>query len=467
MRKESGLTALAAILLLLLVSLIVLLGFAAFAAGPPPAVTIQPSGLAIGRRSTLRIRASEPRRGLTQIRVELVQAERAQVLAEKAYVPRPVWSLWSDRTAEDEIAIELTRENIPWLKPGTATIRVTAARSPSWLRSPAPVVQELSLPVRLTPPSLQVQSTQSYVAQGGCEAVVYRVGETTVRDGVRVGKRWFPGFPLPGGSNQDRFALFAVPYDVSGETSVWLVAADDVGNEAETRFIDKFFPSPLQKDTIELTEDFLRKVVPSILSQTPDITDSGGLLQNYLKINGDLRGMNARTLEELARKSKPEFLWRHFFLPLRNAKVMSAFADRRTYVYQGRVVDHQDHLGFDLAATRATPIPAANDGVVVMARFFGIYGNTVIIDHGYGLMSLYGHLSSIGVREQQSIRRGEILGKSGDSGLAGGDHLHFSMILHGLPVNPKEWWDAHWIRDRIARKLGAALPFQDVPSSQE
>ena len=142
-----------------------------------------------------------------------------------------------------------------------------------------------------------------------------------------------------------------------------------------------------------------------------------------------------------------------------SAKVMSSFADRRTYLYQGRTVDHQDHLGFDLASSRGAPIPAANDGDVVLARFFGIYGNAVVIDHGYGLMTLYGHLSSIDVKEGQAVKRGDVVGKTGQTGLAGGDHLHFSVFLRGMSVNPKEWWDDHWIRDRIARKLGAAFPF--------
>ena len=146
---------------------------------------------------------------------------------------------------------------------------------------------------------------------------------------------------------------------------------------------------------------------------------------------------------------------------MRNAKVMSDFADHRTYLYQGREVDQQDHLGFDLASTRGAEIQAANHGFVALARYFGIYGNAVVIDHGYGLMSLYGHLSSINVAEGQEVQRGDVLGRSGATGLAGGDHLHFTMLLQGLPVDPREWWDGHWIQDRLVLKLGAGLPFEE------
>jgi len=282
-----------------------------------------------------------------------------------------------------------------------------------------------------------------------------------VRDGVQAGEAWSPGYPLPGAGKEDRFALFAVPYDLADPSSVKLTAADDVDNESQVTFIDQFTARKPFEGTINLTDAFLNKVVPAILSQTPEMADAGGLLENFLSINRDLRKANAAALVELASKSKPQFLWSRPFLPMPNAKVMAPFAEARTYVYQGRAVDHQTHLGFDLAVTKAVAVPASNDGVVALARFFGIYGNTVVVDHGYGLQSLYAHLSSIDVKEGQEVKRGDTLGRTGDTGLAGGDHLHFSILLAGQPVNPQEWWDAHWIRDRVARKLGGALRFED------
>ncbi|MFP5286177.1 MAG: M23 family metallopeptidase, partial [Thermoanaerobaculia bacterium] len=163
---------------------------------------------------------------------------------------------------------------------------------------------------------------------------------------------------------------------------------------------------------------------------------------------------------EMGAKSEQKFLWNRPFEPMINAAITAAFADRRTYVYNGKNVDQQDHLGFDMASVERDAIRASNRGKVVLARYFGIYGNAVVIDHGYGLQSLYGHLSSIGVQEGQMVERGQELGRSGQTGLAGGDHLHFTMLLQGLAVTPVEWWDPHWIQDRIARKLGPALPYK-------
>jgi murein DD-endopeptidase MepM/ murein hydrolase activator NlpD len=422
--------------------------------GRPPVIAIKPALAAIGRRTPVTIDVSEPVRGLSRVSVEVVQGERRTTLVERGYDPRGAFAFWGSLNAQDTIKLDIGKDTVSDLQAGQVTVRVTAHRAPTWLRHPDPAVQEVTLPVRLTPPTLQVLSSPTYVAQGGCEIVVYKVGESSTRDGVQSGKWWFPGFPVPGGAKDDRFALFAVPYDMAVPT-VRLVAADAAGNAAERSFVDQFFPKPVKGDTIQLTDAFLSKVVPEILGQTPSLQGGTNELESYLKINRELRTQNNDALKEISAKSTPSFLWNRPFLPMLNGKVMAAFADRRTYIFQGREVDRQDHLGFDLAVTKHAPVPAANSGVVALARYFGIFGNAVVIDHGYGLMSLYGHLSTIGVKEGQKVNRGDTIGNTGETGLAGGDHLHFTTMLQGLPVNPVEWWDPHWIQDRIAAKLPA------------
>jgi murein DD-endopeptidase MepM/ murein hydrolase activator NlpD len=440
------------------------LGFARV--GPPPDINIRPAAQVIGKRTQITIEIRESKRGLSRVTVEFMQGSRIEKLAEKDYPFPSWWNFWGARTVQDSITVTVGRETIQNLQPGQAGIRVTAGRTSTWLSHPAPASQEILLPVRLKPPSLQLVSSQTYVSQGGSEAVVYRVGETSVRDGVRAGKWWFPGYPLAGGGKGEHFAFFAVPFDMNAP-DVRIVAVDEAENEAELAFIDRFTPKKFKQDAVDLSDQFLGKVVPEIMSQTPEFRDRGGVLDNYLAINRELRRKNAEVLVTLAAKSPGAFLWNRPFLFMRNGKVMAGFADARTYVYQGKTVDHQTHLGYDLAVTRHAPVPAGNDGVVALAGYFGIYGNTVIIDHGYGIMSLYGHLSSLGVSAGQKVARGDTIGNTGETGLAGGDHLHFAIILAGLPVNPVEWWDAHWIGDRLARKLGAAFPFTDAPAAKK
>ncbi len=444
---------------------LVWLGLSFGRVGGDPEVSLRPSAPAIGHRTSLQVDAVSHGRGLAAIAVELEQAGSVLPVAERSFETPPAWRFW-DRGAGEVTALEfqIGADAVEGLKPGEATVRVIARNVGTGLLAGHVVAREQSLPVQLRPPSLQVLSTQHYVRQGGAEVVVYRVGATAVRDGVQVGDRWFPGFPLPGGAELERFALFSAPWDEPTADGIRVVAEDVVENRVELPFVDRFTPRPPDEDTIRLDEAFLQRVVPPILAAEPDLPAGDDLLASYLAINGELRGENARTLERLGSESRAEFLWDDAFLSLPNAQVMSSFADRRTYVFQGRTVDHQGHLGYDLASIRRAEVPAANDGVVALAGVFGIYGNAVVVDHGFGLQSLYGHLSTIDVKVGQPVTRGETVGRTGATGLAGGDHLHFTMMLHGLAVDPIEWWDAHWIRDRLGRKLGSALPFSEEGS---
>jgi murein DD-endopeptidase MepM/ murein hydrolase activator NlpD len=432
-----------------------------FRVGAAPEVALRAAKPAVGAHTPVVAVASAPGRGLAGLRLEVEQDGRMNVVARKTYHPLPPWAFFGARTERDQVTADIGPATVPGLKEGEARLRVVAERPGTWLRRPPPAVSEIRLPVRLTPPALSLLSAQHYVAQGGSGVVVYRTGPSSAKDGVRAGAWFFSGWPLPGGGAQDRFALFGVPWDLADAGQLRLLAEDDVGNRAELPFVDRFFPRPPARTRIPLDDAFMGRVVPEIQQRTPGLEDRGTLLDSYLQINRDLRKRNAEELTDLSRRSSSHFLWKEVFLPLRNAQVESSFADHRSYIHEGREVDEEFHLGFDLAVVERTPVPAANRGVVLLARYFGIYGNTVVLDHGYGLMSLYGHLSSIDVKEGQEVERGAILGRTGATGLAGGDHLHFTTLVGGLPVNPREWWDAHWIHDRIAARLGAALPFED------
>ena len=455
-RSRSSFGALLRTLLVLVGLGVVALVATTFWTGPAPKVEIKPAMPGIGKRTPIEVRVSDTGR-VERLTVQLVQGMDVKPLLDRPFATHPAWAFWKAATPA-AFTVEVGRDTVSGLRTGEATVRVTAERAGSTIRRPDPVVAEIKMPVRLAPPSLSVSSTFHYVTQGGCEAVTYRVGPGAVKDGVQAGDWWFPGYPVEGGDPQERFALFAVPYDLGDSTRVKLVATDDVGNRAEASFLDKFTPKPVHTDTIQVNDAYLGRVVPEIMGQSPDVQDRGSLLANYLEINGELRRKEAQMLKDLAAKSARKFLWTEPFLPMPNAKITAAFADRRTYVYNGKGIDQQDHLGFDMASVTHDKIPASNRGVVLLAHYFGIYGNAVVIDHGYGLMSLYGHLSSIAVHEGEEVQRGQEIGRSGQTGLAGGDHLHFTMLLDGLPVSPVEWWDPHWIVDRLERKLGKAMP---------
>ncbi len=230
------------------------------------------------------------------------------------------------------------------------------------------------------------------------------------------------------------------------------------------------FEKPFKHSRIELDDRFLNRVVPEILQHSPEAkmappAQGADMLPGFLKVNGELRRLNGETIAALARSTSPTRLWNGPFVQLGNSKVEASFADHRTYLYQKKEVDQQVHLGFDLAVTANVAVVAANAGTVVHASWLGIFGNCIVIDHGMGVQSLYGHLSSFDVKVGETVTRGQIIGRSGMTGLAGGDHLHFTMLVAGHPVNPVEWWDAHWIQDRVDRKLGTPAGDQVVNQS--
>jgi murein DD-endopeptidase MepM/ murein hydrolase activator NlpD len=101
-------------------------------------------------------------------------------------------------------------------------------------------------------------------------------------------------------------------------------------------------------------------------------------------------------------------------------------------------------------------VNAANHGRVVYADDLGIYGSCVLVDHGLGLATLYGHLSQIDVSVGDEVRKGDTLGLSGATGLAGGDHLHFAVQVGGTYVDPLEWWDRSWVRKHVEVRLETA-----------
>ncbi len=453
---------------LLLLSMLLLAAFlvVTLRVGATPAIEIRTGARAIGQRTGAEVVVSAAGRGLGDVRVEVEQAGVAYVVARRPHRPLPPWTRSGERLQADRLQAEVGRSAVPGLVEGEAVVRVVAERAATWLRHPDPAVKEIRLPVLLVPPPLSLLSARNRVAQGGSGVVVYRAGPTATRDGVRAGAWFFPGSPLPGGGKEDRLALFGVPWDLSDQAQLRLLAEDDAGNATEVAFVDRLLSRPPSRDRIVLDDAFLAKVVTEIRQQTPGLEDRGSLIEDYLEINRRLRAKNAKELEALAPRSAGAFLWREPFAPLRRAQVMSHFADQRTYVYQGREVDRQTHLGFDLAVVAHTPVPAANPGVVVLARYFGIYGNAVVVDHGLGLATLYAHLSSIEVKEGQEVERGTILGRTGATGLAGGDHLHFTTLVRGLPVTAQEWWDGSWIRDQVASKVGPAVLGLAVPARE-
>jgi murein DD-endopeptidase MepM/ murein hydrolase activator NlpD len=430
---------------------------------PLPTVRIDQPTRAVGQTGTLVVTAEAPKAKFTALTVTLEQNGQTIPLF-SLDAPDQARLATTSPDAPDRLTITrpIGKQTVPELKSGTARIVVSATR-PSFLKlRTLSSMAAKEIQVRLDPPAIAVVSTHHYVNLGGSEMVVYRATPADVSSGVRVGDIEYPGFPVSSGAAGADSALhaafFALLFNQELKTPIVAFARDEAGNEATARFIDNVFPKPQKKSRIELDDRFVGRVVPEIIEHSPELkiappAAGGDMITPFLTINGELRRLNAGQIAALARKTSPSMLWEGPFVQLGNSKVEAAFADHRTYVYKGKEVDHQVHLGFDLAVTSRVAIVAANAGTVLNASWLGIYGNAVIIDHGMGVQSLYGHLSSFDVKVGDRVAKGQTIGRSGMTGLAGGDHLHFTMLVNGQMVNPVEWWDPHWVEDRVQRKL--------------
>ena len=453
---------LAAVLVLLL---IVAAGVFIYAGRlPGPAVDITSPSAFVGRSTPLDVVIDAGGAPLTLIDVTFEQnGTVTPILRREAGAADSHVS--DDGPGRARITHLIGRDNVPELASGPARVVVRASRPVLFGLREVSTTAARDVTVRLEPPRVSVQSTHHYVNQGGAEMVVYRVSPSDVASGVRVGDIEYPGYPATGARAEGveitdpdlRIAFFAVLHDQPVSVPIQLYARDEAGNQATAAFDTRVFPKPFKQSRIPLDDRLLDRVVPAILAGTDEVAPSGSTIEQFVVINSELRRRNAETIASFASKTAPEMLFRGVvFHPFTNTAVQSAFADRRTYLYEGREVDRQVHLGFDLASVVNAPVPAANSGVVLMARELGIYGNCVIIDHGFGVQSLYGHLSQIGVQEGATVEKGQEIGRTGITGLAGGDHLHFTMLVDGQMVNPIEWWDPKWFEDRIVRKLREA-----------
>jgi murein DD-endopeptidase MepM/ murein hydrolase activator NlpD len=358
-------------------------------------------------------------------------------------------------TARSELAIDAKALG---LAQGDATLRLVV-RDLSWRDWGRGNETRVEVPVTIDfrPPSLTLAPGITYAKRAGSVALVYDVSDDTERDGAEVDGTFFPGLRPAGDAVPPgrRFALFPLAQELSPAVKIRVVAVDRAGNRAERtpqiQIKDRTYP----EEKIVLSQRFLEEKVPD-LAGAVGVPFAGDAVKTFQEINTRIRQENEKKIREIIGESAPDPLFEGAFGQLRDSQVMSSFAERRSYFVQDEKVSESIHYGYDLASLAGAEIPAANAGKVLWASELGIYGNCVIIDHGLGLHSLYGHLSNVDVRVGDVVAKGQVLGQSGQTGLAGGDHLHFGILLRGVYVDPVEWWDPKWVREHVEDLLAAA-----------
>ncbi len=401
----------------------------------------------LGKKVSFPIQVSDKRSGLKSIIVSIKQGSTEKEIFSKQF-PRSGW-LSNAGPASHSETLSFETKNIS-LKDGSAELIVTAHDfSLKGGLQGNETVQRFPVEIDTKPPKIRIRHTQRYILPGGSGIVVYSLSEEASKHGVVVNDNFFPGYPMTGKENR-YIAYIAMEWDARKITNSNIVAHDKAGNPGKTIFSMILKKSPDKKDNINISDNFLNRKIPEFEEFYPKL--SGSNIEKFIQINNKVRMENSTALKNLCKTSNSERLWKDRFLRMTGAS-RANFADQRTYFYQGKPIDQQVHLGRDLASTANAPVKAANHGKVIYTDYKGIYGNTVILDHGQGLFSLYSHLSRIDTSVDEMVEKGTVIGHSGATGMAGGDHLHFSMLINGVFITPLEWWDQHWIDVNITDVL--------------
>jgi len=440
-REPSGVTMKISAIIAVIVGVALLVsGFFYLRDTTGPLLTLAPGEGPISAKREIVLTLQDLGAGLKSLEISAVQGERTIPLLARQY------------PAGSHQARETLRLGQFGLKEGPLKLQLAATdRALFHFGAGNTTVLSPSFDYQNKPPAVSVLSTAHNISRGGAGFVVYSVNRELERSGVVFGDRFFPGYRQSG----DLYAcLFAFPFNQAPDSYIpKVLAVDRAGNERLTGIYFHLLPKSFPSDRIVLSDAFLDKISSEFKDRLPQAKTP---LEVFLKANSELRSHDLKILRDCGLKSSPVALWSGSFLRLPNSAPRGSFAQLRSYFYQGKQVDQQTHLGIDLATLAHTPVPAANSGKVVYADDLGIYGQCVIIDHGLGLQSLYGHLSRIGVKAGDPVQKGQIIGNTGDTGLAGGDHLHFGMVISGEQVNPIEWWDPSWIKNNVTGKLTAA-----------
>jgi murein DD-endopeptidase MepM/ murein hydrolase activator NlpD len=436
-------------IVILILSGVLIFAFIKFFEKEQPQIELTDDISVIGGDATISFLVRDRKSGLREIKAELVQGEKRITISERSFMRPNLLGGQGVKEVEEKIPVDTRALGF---QDGPATLEISA-RDFSWSNWQAgnTAAAEFSLTIDTKPPVVTIIYAPRYISPGGSGIIIYRLGEEAEKHGAVINGRFYPGFPATQPADGRFVSYIGLPHDLKTFAESNLIAVDKAGNRGQTPFGMMLKTARFRDDQIYISDNFLNMKLPEFRQYYPELT--GTPVEQYLYINNKVREMNNEIIVEACRSPQPNQLWHDRFLRLAGSAKRAGYGDHRTYFYQNKKIDEQFHLGIDLAATSRVPVEAANRGVVVFADYLGIYGNTVILDHGQGVFSLYAHLSQLDAAVGDMVEKGGRIALSGRTGMAGGDHLHFSMLVNGVFVNPLEWWDSQWLKINITDRL--------------
>ncbi|MDX2495075.1 MAG: M23 family metallopeptidase [Desulfuromusa sp.] len=423
--------------LLLIVVGLVAVGVFYFRDTAAPQLSLTPGSGPISKKTKLLLSLNDAGMGIKNVQVVVIQGDNQYPLLKRDF---------PQKTGVADLDLDLS---VLKLQEGALQIEVSTTDQSIYHFGKGNSTQQLfTLTYDSRAPIISVLSKAHNFTKGGSGLVLFALNEEVETAGVQFGDYFFPAYPQESGNYA---CLLAYPYNVKESEFVPRVIARDLaGNERQLGIYYRANNKKFRQRKIKISDNFLAQKIPEFEAFAPD---SATPLDTFLYVNREVRQQNRDKIAEFGRNTSSTPLWSGSFLRQPKAASLAQFADYRTYYYNGKEIDKQVHMGQDLASVAQAEIVAGNAGEVIWAEYLGIYGLCVIVDHGLGLQSLYAHMSQLDVQPGDMLTRGQVIGRSGATGMAGGDHLHLGIFVSGVAVQPIEWWDGHWLQDNIDSKL--------------
>lgn len=414
-----------------------------------PTITVENSGY-WNLRAPLKIKIDD-NSGLLSYKVTLQSGSENFVLADEQF-----------GEPQGSQTLELTTPKRAYaLKNKEVTITVEARDASKWnFLAGNSSTQATTLKVDKKRPYLSTIASSYRIIKGGSAVVIFKAEDTNMESfyvETNFGKR-FKAQPF----YKEGYYVTLIAWPVTEETfRATIIATDSAGNVAKSAVPVIPYNKKYKVSHIRLSDNFLNGKV-SELAYAYGVADDADIMGRFKYVNEEMRKNNEIVIHDITSKVSDQMV-NNFpinkMYPLKNGQVVAHFGDHRIYSYKGETVSEAYHLGLDLASNAMSPIKSQNPAIVTYAQENGIYGNMPVLYHGLGLYTIYGHCSNVMVKEGDSLSSNATIAKTGRSGYAMGDHLHFGVLVQGIEVRPQEWMDQDWIRKSItdpmreARKL--------------
>ncbi len=312
--------------------------------------------------------------------------------------------------------------------------------------------KSISVKLDTKKPKLYIVNNSYSIVRGGTGTVIFKADDENL-DELYIKTDAGDKFKPQPFYKDGYYISFVVWKHNQKRFSADVIAVDKAGNESKERIKFYLLGKKYRTSTIKASDNFINgKVTELAKIYSNDDVNAMKNDERFKFTNETLRNDNENTIKKITSKVSQEKI-KNFhlfpFYPLKNAAAVASFGDHRYYKYKNNIISESYHLGLDLASTKMANIISSNKGEVVFARENGIYGNNLIISHGLGVYSLYAHCSNFKVSLNDKIKRGEVIARTGITGLVLGDHLHFGILVQGQAVRPEEWMDPKWFIDNV------------------